>query len=154
MTRHGEAGFSLLEVLVVLALLATMTGLTMLSFGSGERTDRLEAEARLLANRLSMASDEALLTGADLSLRLDGASYGVDVWSDEGNAWRRHPSEMLGSRHVMAEGIAVDVEPSLGRLPIRPDAVSEGAEIVFSGSGGAWRVSNDGLASRAARVAP
>lgn len=154
MTRDGTAGFSLIEVLVVLALLGTMAGLTMLSFGAGGRTDLLETEAMLLANRLSMAFDEALLTGTELSLSIDRSGYGVDVWSDADGTWQAHPTRGLGTRHDLAEGIVMTAEPGLGRLAIRPDGLGDESEITFSGSGSrtAWRVSNDGLAARAATV--
>lgn len=154
MTREGKAGFSLLEVLVVLALLAVMASLTMMSFGSGDRAGRPETEARLLANRLSLASDEALLTEAELSLEIDVSGYGVDVRSNDGDAWTAHPDRLLGPRHAVAEGIVMTVEPALGRFPIRPGAIGGAAAITFSGSDDSWTVVDDGLTARAVRAAP
>ena len=151
-TREPTAGFSLIEVLVVLALIGTMAGLTMLSLGSRDRGDRPEAEARLLASRLSLATDDALLTDRELSVRFDASGYGVDLWSTADNAWHQHPNGLLGTRHDVAEGVAMNVEPSLPRLAIRPDAFGGAVAVTFSASGDAWDVVSDGMSARAAQV--
>lgn len=153
MTRDNEAGFSLVEVLVVLALLATMASATFISFGAANRGAGPETEAMLLANRLSLAFDEALVTGNQLSLSLDANGYGVDVWSSESNDWVPHPSGLFGARHEMPRGIRMEVDKRLERIPIRPDATGEPVTITLSNAASGWNVSHDGFSARAVPVA-
>lgn len=68
-------GFTLIEILVVLALIALLTGLAVLSAGTtGSPVTR---EARRLAASLQLATDESRLQGRVLGIRFgnDGYSY-------------------------------------------------------------------------------
>ena len=68
-------GFTLIEILVVLALITLLTGLAVLSAGTmGSPVTR---EARRLAASLQLAADESRLQGRVLGLRIsnDGYSY-------------------------------------------------------------------------------
>ena len=57
-------------MLVVLVIIAVMAGVAVLGLGSLGRGNRAEAEARRLADRLQLASDEVLVAGAPLAMRL------------------------------------------------------------------------------------
>ena len=66
-------GFTLIEILVVLALIALLTGMAVLSTGvAGSPVTR---EARRLAATLALAVDESRLQGRVLGLRLDSEGY-------------------------------------------------------------------------------
>ena len=67
-------GFTLMEILVVLAVIALLTGLAVLSAGTtGSPVTR---EARRLAASLQLAADESRLQGRVLGLRFSEAGYG------------------------------------------------------------------------------
>ena len=59
--RDRQAGLTLIEVLVVLVIIAVMAGMTVLGLGSLGRGNQAEAEARRLADRLQLASDDVLV---------------------------------------------------------------------------------------------
>ena len=89
-----ERGFTLIEILVVLAFIALLTGLAALSAGAaGSPVTR---EARRLAATLQLAADESRLQGRVLGLRFqhDGYSYlelvprEPDAESGPGFVWR------------------------------------------------------------------
>ena len=66
-------GFTLIEILVVLALIALLTGMAVLSTGViGNPETR---EARRLAATLKLAVDESRLQGRVLGLRFDSRGY-------------------------------------------------------------------------------
>lgn len=71
--RVGRSGFSLIELMVVVALIglaATAVALTL-----PDPRGRLEDEAGRLAARLSLARDEAVLTGRAMAVRIDAEGY-------------------------------------------------------------------------------
>ncbi len=66
-------GFTLIEILVVLALIALLTGMAVMS--TGIVGDPVTREARRLAATLRLAVDESRLQGRVLGLRLDSEGY-------------------------------------------------------------------------------
>jgi general secretion pathway protein H len=73
--RDRQAGLTLIEMLVVLVIVAVMAGVAVLGLGSLDRGSRAEAEARRLADRLQLASDEVLVAGAPLAMLWDPGGY-------------------------------------------------------------------------------
>ncbi|MFM9881827.1 MAG: type II secretion system minor pseudopilin GspH [Burkholderiales bacterium] len=71
--RRG-AGFTLIEILVVMVLIAIVVSLATVRF---QRDDRqiLRDEALRLASLLTHARDEAITTGVALGWRTDGSGY-------------------------------------------------------------------------------
>ncbi|WP_159098527.1 type II secretion system minor pseudopilin GspH [Thiorhodospira sibirica] len=63
--RPGRSahGFTLLEILVVLVLVAIMAGFAVISLGDGSRDRTIEQEGRRLVALLNLLRDEAILGG-------------------------------------------------------------------------------------------
>ncbi len=152
MKRAPEAGFSLVEILVVLAILAVMAGTAMISLGAINRGGQPESEAKLFASRLSLAVDEALVTDRQLSLVVDERGYAVQVSADGGREWLPHPDPLLGARHDLARGIRIETETIPGRIALRPDAATQAFSIVFRNGDGGWRVTEDGFGAHASAI--
>lgn len=78
MSRDGEAGVTLVEVLVVLVLVGLMAGAVGLRLGDRPSDSAEQREATRLAVRLSLAADTALTTGeaATFTWGPDGYSLG------------------------------------------------------------------------------
>ena len=82
--RQREAGLSLVEVLVVLAIVGIMAGVTVLGLGALDRGASGEAEAMRLASRMRLAADEALVTSVPLALVWEEHGYRFLAWDPAG----------------------------------------------------------------------
>ncbi|MEE3236852.1 MAG: type II secretion system protein, partial [Pseudomonadota bacterium] len=60
--------FTLIEILVVLAIIGILVSITFLSFGILSDDDRLGREARRLSSLIEMVSNEAATQGRDFGL--------------------------------------------------------------------------------------
>lgn len=74
MNRAASRGFTLLELLLVLALLATLVGMAGLSLGRDPQR-QAQQEASLFQQMLQLARQRAVLEGAPLGVRVDGQGY-------------------------------------------------------------------------------
>jgi general secretion pathway protein H len=72
----GEAGFTLVELLVVIALIGLLTGIAALALPDPRGS--LSDEAERFGARLVAARDLAITGGRDLSVRVDDAGYAFD----------------------------------------------------------------------------
>ena len=81
-----QRAFTLLELVVVLALIGVILSFARLSLGDGGAAARLEQDARTLAAALRLAHDEAVLDGREFGLRL--AADGYDFMQLSGKTWR------------------------------------------------------------------
>jgi len=155
--RDPRSGFSLIEVLVVLAIVAVMTGASVLGLGALDRGAGPEAEAMRLADRLRLAADEVLVTPTPLALVWDASGYRFIAWDARDAAWRDHAQAALGTAHRLPASLRLGREDQPERNPIlitpdlpRPPVVLRLADA--GGDAGAWRVSFDGFAATAAPV--
>jgi general secretion pathway protein H len=126
----ADAGLTLLEMLIVLAVIAVATGATALSLGP-RRDGAPAATARQLAAAIQAAADRSIATGARDVLVVDRDGY------------------TLGAlRQPLPPDLVVDAPPA---VPVAVDgapfdvALTDGAER--------WRVSFDGWRAVAARDA-
>ncbi len=69
------AGFTLLELMVVLVLVGIIFSFAMLSMGGDDVAELMEQEARRLETLLTLASDEAIIRGEELAIRFGEDGY-------------------------------------------------------------------------------
>lgn len=72
-SRH--AGFTLLEILVVLVIIAFTAGIAILSIGGDNADERIKIEARRLTELLRLASDQAVMHGKEVGVEVSGDGY-------------------------------------------------------------------------------
>ncbi|NCY24782.1 MAG: type II secretion system protein GspH, partial [Alphaproteobacteria bacterium] len=88
MHRAGtKAGFTLLEMLVVLVLIGVLTGVAVLSLpGDPQRQARQEAER--LQQAMQMAADTAVFEGNELGAYFTQQGYGFLRYDYRARQWR------------------------------------------------------------------
>jgi general secretion pathway protein H len=93
---HRRArGFTLIEILVTLVIVAVMAGLLVFGFRDNSQ-QRLQREASDLAALLNLAADEAVLRGVELGLVLDEEGYQFVYFDGEKKTWQALPDRPLG----------------------------------------------------------
>ena len=115
--QRRAAGFSLVEILVVMFVIAMVTSMVSLSISSGGQGIRLESAVRDLADTAAYALDEAQFTGLDYGLLVEQnfdpavARYSY-AWRErhlEGWKLPRSGKEVFASRD-MPEGVVLELE--------------------------------------------
>ncbi|MDB6062866.1 MAG: type secretion system protein GspH [Verrucomicrobiaceae bacterium] len=104
--RINSRGFTLIEVMVVLVIVAVLAGLLVIGFTDSPQ-QRLRKEARDLATLINAAADEAVMRSMELGLVVDGSGYQFVVFDLEKKQWQAAP-ERAFARHKFTDGYAID----------------------------------------------
>lgn len=145
-----DAGFTLVEMLVVLAIIAVAAGAVSIGVGGVTRAPSVEAEARRLATRLQAASDDAMLGDRLVAFTVEEHGYGFATFGADGKLMPR-TDDALGF-HRLPSGIVMT-------LSVRPpvvlgvDGVGRPMAATIESGGRRWVVTFDGLTARAVPAA-
>jgi general secretion pathway protein H len=124
--RDPEAGVTLVEMLVVLALMGVLAGTAALGLGALSRGADPRAEAALLAARMRLASEEAVLAGRPAALLWEEGGYRFASLAD--GAWAPHPRPALSQPRTLPEGLRLRAEGEARAFAITPAALPAGGE--------------------------
>ena len=153
--RGADSGITLIEVLVVLAVIGVATGVTMLGLNSTDRAARAEAEATRLARNLSLGVDEAMLNGTPLALIWDAKGYSFVAWSAVDAAWGPAIPNSLSRRHDLRAPVALSVPGDVATTAvlIASSGIGPTIELEFGATNGnsspRWSVLFDGYSATA-----
>lgn len=138
--RPSEAGMTLIEMLVVLAIIGVMAGAMSLGMGGASREEGLQAEATRLARRVQWAADGAMSGDRPVALVWDAHGYAFLTWN--GDHWVADDDEGF-ARHRLPGDLTLLLTPKRQPLPV----VMGGAPILarLDGKGRGWIVVYDGL---------
>ena len=142
--RGGRAGMTLVEILVVLAIVGVMAGVVVLGVGLGDRGMGVESEANRLADRLRLAADDVLVTRRPLLLVFDAEGYQF-VRGDGAATGPADAVEPLRERHVLPAGVRMGGAGVSSPMTIDPDGAAPVAAFAFARGDQGWRVTFDGL---------
>ena len=99
-------GFTLLEILVVLVIIAVMAGLLVFAFNDSPQR-RLRREANDLAMLLNAVVDEAVMRGVELGAVVDENGYRFVMFNPETKQWQAAVERGL-AEHQFPEHYVVD----------------------------------------------
>ncbi|WP_428409170.1 type II secretion system minor pseudopilin GspH [Hyphococcus sp.] len=153
-----QRGFSLVELLVVMALAAMVAGIVVINAPPGRSDVRRTAER--LAARLDFAAQEAVTSGALVGLRLDEEGYAF--FDYQRGEWKPATSERLKTERFPAEfSVAVTRDAAAKKnepeekqtenetiirpeLRFLPTGETTPVTVVFQDRREIWRITLDG----------
>lgn len=139
--RLGRApGFTLLELLVVLLVVALVAGVVVPSIGRGADAIRARAEVARFAATLRRAREEAIAARAPRAVVVDPQARRVTILAEPDRVTATWPlPEDLSVRAAPATGLEVRFEPH---------GVSSGGDFRLTAHGRPFRVTVDPLTGR------
>ncbi len=85
--KNRTAGFTLIELIVVIIIIGIMAGFAVLSIGLGH-SDEVKQEARRLKALIELAAQESLLTDEDYGVVFSEKGYQFGTWAKEEEKYR------------------------------------------------------------------
>jgi general secretion pathway protein H len=159
MPASRTSGFSLLEILVVLTILAVLTGTVMLSFTGAESEQALKGAAERMAMRIELARQHSLTRNREWGIYVEEAEYRFAEFDPEQQVWIEMVQRPFNETDLPdLVGLSLDLE-EYDSLPF--DEEDELPQILIFSSGeitpftlrlepewetNPWTVSSDGLA--------
>jgi general secretion pathway protein H len=97
----GSRGFTLIEIMVVMVIIAVLASLVTLSVSGRAVDDRMEAESRRLEQLFRIASDEAQAKGVELGFRHTPKGFEFVTPDASTGRWRLLEDGMFRPREVL-----------------------------------------------------
>lgn len=146
---ESEAGMTLIEMLIVLAILGIAAGAVSLGIGAATRKPSAETEARRLATLIQAAADDAMMGDRMIAFTAQRHGYGFATFVEGGRLIPRTDDAM--GYHQLPAGVTVtlSVQPPV-LLGIDGAGKAMNATIVSGDQ--RWLVRYDGLTAKATRL--
>lgn len=116
------AGFTLLELMVVLVLIGIIFTFAMLSLGGDDLGELMEQETQRMMTLLDLASDEAVLRGEELAVLFSEDGYEFLVLNEE--RWQATEGDGLLKAYTLPADIELRLEIE-GEPPILTAAAAD-----------------------------
>lgn len=129
-----QRGFSLIELIVVVVLIAATTALAASVMSSGLPGQQLRGAARELAAQLRFTRAQAIVTGQP-------QVFSVDVRTREWQGPGRREGQVPREIDIVATGARVEQDsPDVAAIRFFPEGAATGGRIVLSRDQAAWQI--------------
>lgn len=132
--RPAERGFTLLEIILVMAIIALASVLAAAAMGGGFKGMQLKAAASQIASNLRYTRAEAIQTGMPQRFEIDPGKH---TWQ----APRNHHGDVPAKLGIAFFG-AREVQPAngVGAIQFFPDGAATGGRIQLTSGTAVWNV--------------
>lgn len=107
--RSRAAGFSLLELLVVLVIIAVFFGAVVLSMSLAGDARDVEREAQRLGSLIGLVQEEAVMQSRDYGLLFSADEYRFYVYDHAQRQWIAPPGDNLLAAHALPADWRLDL---------------------------------------------
>ncbi|MDH5467720.1 MAG: hypothetical protein OEY25_09910 [Candidatus Aminicenantes bacterium] len=129
--KKSEGGFSLMETVIALLVVALIAVVASTSFLSYAPKYRLLSAVRKVHSRLNYARYKAIFEGKKVRLKFESNGYTVEKYDEDRKEWKRETRSIL-------EGVTIQANNNPVFHP--QGTVSNLASIIISNSWGKYRV--------------
>jgi general secretion pathway protein H len=103
-------GFTLVEILVVMLIIAVVISLTVLTVTSTGRDGQLDEESRRIEGLVGLLHERALLEGRDFGLRIEPTAYEFVVYDSRRNLWMMLDQEREFRHRELPKGVSFQLQ--------------------------------------------
>lgn len=129
--RPIAAGFTLIEVLVVMLIIGVIITLTTLTVGDSQAP--LKREAQRLAALLALAQEEAVFQAQEWGLSVHPERYQFYLWQQQG--WQMVQNDDLFRARTMPQGVHMELQLDGHTLSLDEPEGQQGPQILILSSG-------------------
>jgi general secretion pathway protein H len=152
-------GFTLVEILVVVVIMAIVISIAILAISTTGRDPQLDEESRRIEGLVGLLHERALLEGRDFGLRIEPSAYEFVIYDARRDRWTTFDQEHEFRHRDLPKGVSFQLELDSHVVVIKPidRSLSTNAPaapqlaIAASGEGTPFRLTllRAGTASRA-----
>jgi len=134
--RQQQRGFTLIEIMVVVIIVATVVSIALLSVGVVGEDRELDKERRRLATLIEMAQDDATMQGREFGVELMRSSYRFVEFDPLTRQWAEVPGDELYRLRYLPEGVefALFIDEKSIQLDENPQDLGDDSDSMI-GSG-------------------
>ena len=113
-------GFTLVEILVVVIIIAVMVSLTVLSVNSTGSDSQLDEESRRIEGLVGLLHERALLEGRDFGMRIEPSGYEFVVYDTRTFRWMPFDQEHEFRKRDLPKGVSFQLMLDSQVVVIKP----------------------------------
>ncbi len=116
-----QFGFTLVEILVVIVIVATIVSIALLSVGVIGEDEEIDTERRRLASLIETVQDEALLQGREFGVELMTSAYRFVEFDPLTRLWQEVPGDDLYRLRELPPGLEFELFIDDKRIKLNDD---------------------------------
>jgi general secretion pathway protein H len=135
-------GFTLVEILVVVVIMAIVISLAILSVHTAGRDTQLDEETRRIEGLVGLLHERALREGREFGMRIEPAAYEFVVYEPRRDRWMPLDQEQEFRHRDLPKGVSFQLQLDSKVVVIKPidrsltgDAAPPGPQLAIAASG-------------------
>ena len=113
-------GFTLVEILVVVVIMAIVISIAILAVGTTGRDTQLDEESRRIEGLVGLLHERALLEGRDFGLRIEPAAYEFVAYDARSDRWMTLDQEHEFRHRDLPKGLSFQLQLDSRIVVIKP----------------------------------
>jgi general secretion pathway protein H len=113
-------GFTLVEILVVVVIMAIVVSLAVLAIGTTGRDNQIDEESRRIGALVDLLHERALLENRDFGLRIEPTAYEFVVYEPKRDRWLTFTQEQEFRHRDLPKGLSFQLELDSQVVVLKP----------------------------------